>query len=251
MVIEWSNSRQRWQCTLPPLVVSIGYRHPRHQIHCCLTKRFCNWRMIYISKIWGCLNWLGKSQIGPSSHPFPSPYPRITQRQFSEPPPVCVLVPTNFASSHFIMIQFDSVVRTLYVQYTALLPLVKVSIRINSHSFHLYHKKCIPIGEPCFQSAFLTQMQHACKRAVRQDSLHAVSVGKSVTQPAGFEPARGDPIGFQVQRLNHSATTAGWRSRCRLYGRLFPTPTFTIWRYSALAMSGDHQVSDDQPDKLD
>ena len=26
--------------------------------------------------------------------------------------------------------------------------------------------------------------------------------------PAGFEPTRGDPIGFQVQRLNHSATTA-------------------------------------------
>ena len=25
---------------------------------------------------------------------------------------------------------------------------------------------------------------------------------------AGFEPARGDPIGFQVQRLNHSAITA-------------------------------------------
>ena len=25
---------------------------------------------------------------------------------------------------------------------------------------------------------------------------------------AGFEPAREDPIGFQVQRLNHSATTA-------------------------------------------
>ena len=28
------------------------------------------------------------------------------------------------------------------------------------------------------------------------------------SQPAGFEPARGDPIGFQVQRLNRSATTA-------------------------------------------
>ena len=27
--------------------------------------------------------------------------------------------------------------------------------------------------------------------------------------PAGFEPTRGNPIGFQVQRLNHSATTAG------------------------------------------
>ena len=31
---------------------------------------------------------------------------------------------------------------------------------------------------------------------------------KSFSQPAGFEPARGDPIGFQVQRLNRSATTA-------------------------------------------
>ena len=29
-----------------------------------------------------------------------------------------------------------------------------------------------------------------------------------ISQPAGFEPARGNPIGFQVQRLNHSATTA-------------------------------------------
>ncbi len=31
---------------------------------------------------------------------------------------------------------------------------------------------------------------------------------KIFSQPAGFEPARGNPIGFQVQRLNHSATTA-------------------------------------------
>ena len=31
---------------------------------------------------------------------------------------------------------------------------------------------------------------------------------KVISQPAGFEPARGNPIGFQVQRLNHSATTA-------------------------------------------
>ena len=27
------------------------------------------------------------------------------------------------------------------------------------------------------------------------------------TQPAGFEPARGDPNGFLVHRLNRSATT--------------------------------------------
>ena len=29
------------------------------------------------------------------------------------------------------------------------------------------------------------------------------------TLRAGFEPAREDPIGFQVQRLNHSAIAAG------------------------------------------
>ena len=31
---------------------------------------------------------------------------------------------------------------------------------------------------------------------------------KHISQSAGFEPARAEPIGFQVQRLNHSATTA-------------------------------------------
>lgn len=31
---------------------------------------------------------------------------------------------------------------------------------------------------------------------------------KNLPLRAGFEPARGDPIGFQVQRLNHSAITA-------------------------------------------
>ena len=31
---------------------------------------------------------------------------------------------------------------------------------------------------------------------------------KYLTQLAGFEPTRAEPIGFQVQRLNHSATTA-------------------------------------------
>ena len=31
---------------------------------------------------------------------------------------------------------------------------------------------------------------------------------KKRTQRAGVEPARGDPIGFQVQRLNHSAIAA-------------------------------------------
>ena len=31
---------------------------------------------------------------------------------------------------------------------------------------------------------------------------------KMISQLAGFEPTRAEPIGFQVQRLNHSATTA-------------------------------------------
>lgn len=31
---------------------------------------------------------------------------------------------------------------------------------------------------------------------------------KNLSQLAGFEPTRAEPIGFQVQRLNHSATTA-------------------------------------------
>ena len=31
---------------------------------------------------------------------------------------------------------------------------------------------------------------------------------KHLSQLAGFEPTRAEPIGFQVQRLNHSATTA-------------------------------------------
>ena len=35
--------------------------------------------------------------------------------------------------------------------------------------------------------------------------------GKHHTQPAGFEPARAEPNGFQVHRLNHSATTARMR----------------------------------------
>ena len=35
-----------------------------------------------------------------------------------------------------------------------------------------------------------------------------IQVIKRLSQLAGFEPTRAEPIGFQVQRLNHSATTA-------------------------------------------
>ena len=40
-----------------------------------------------------------------------------------------------------------------------------------------------------------------------KEKVTATSEKKSAL-PAGFEPTRGDPIGFQVQRLNHSAKAA-------------------------------------------
>ena len=39
---------------------------------------------------------------------------------------------------------------------------------------------------------------------------------KILSLRAGFEPARGDPIGFRVQRLNHSAITACKKRRLSL-----------------------------------
>jgi hypothetical protein len=42
-----------------------------------------------------------------------------------------------------------------------------------------------------------------------------------ISQPAGFEPARGDPTGFQVHRLNHSATAAYTACLSSIYIYLF------------------------------
>ena len=44
--------------------------------------------------------------------------------------------------------------------------------------------------------------EHSCEGASR---LCAPTLLKTNSLRAGFEPAREDPIGFQVQRLNHSA----------------------------------------------
>ena len=49
---------------------------------------------------------------------------------------------------------------------------------------------------------------------------------KKHAQSAGFEPARGDPNGFLVHRLNHSATTA------------IEYMTFKLDLYIALYVSG-------------
>ena len=44
--------------------------------------------------------------------------------------------------------------------------------------------------------------------ADRFEIVNAKSSVQKCSLRAGFEPAREDPIGFQVQRLNHSAITA-------------------------------------------
>ena len=39
-----------------------------------------------------------------------------------------------------------------------------------------------------------------------------IDIGNKISLRAGFEPALENPIGFRVQRLNHSAITAAWHS---------------------------------------
>ena len=41
------------------------------------------------------------------------------------------------------------------------------------------------------------------------------TAGKKYALSAGFEPARGDPNGFLVHRLNHSATTTDAQTMCK------------------------------------
>ena len=43
---------------------------------------------------------------------------------------------------------------------------------------------------------------------VRVVSVFKYGLEKKISQSTGFEPVRGDPNGFLVHRLNHSATTA-------------------------------------------
>ena len=50
-----------------------------------------------------------------------------------------------------------------------------------------------------------------------------------MAQPAGFEPARGNPIGFQVQRLNHSATNADIDHEDSLQDRFRSTWLGILW----------------------
>jgi hypothetical protein len=55
----------------------------------------------------------------------------------------------------------------------------------------------------------------------RGEKSKVIIVMKMISQPAGFEPARGDPNGFQVHRLNHSATTAYIKCQVVVYIHLF------------------------------
>ena len=84
---------------------------------------------------------------------------------------------------------------------------------------------------------------------------------KQFSQPAGFEPARGNPIGFQVQRLNHSATTAliciahrsGWQKINNILPEHetfhpLPTHTQTHKRNICLHFYGGNIYIDTKPD---
>ena len=80
--------------------------------------------------------------------------------------------------------------------------------------------KSHPAGfEPARGNPIGFQVQHlihsatnACKKIFDNESdfgIHfEIRYKISKSHPPGFEPARGNPIGFQVQRLNHSATNA-------------------------------------------
>ena len=51
-------------------------------------------------------------------------------------------------------------------------------------------------------------MKRNAKENVQREICPSSKKNCVVSLRAGFEPAREDPIGFQVQRLNHSAITA-------------------------------------------
>ena len=76
---------------------------------------------------------------------------------------------------------------------------------IQKHGFHIkglefsdggkrYH---IPTLTHCLHRQDARYGKHICDEKL-----------KKLTQSAGFEPARAEPNGFLVHRLNHSATTA-------------------------------------------
>ena len=64
-----------------------------------------------------------------------------------------------------------------------------------------------------FETLFLEKLEGDKSKSKQNEQRERVEKGrgkkKKKTLLAGFEPAREDPIGFQVQRLNHSAIAAG------------------------------------------
>ena len=63
------------------------------------------------------------------------------------------------------------------------------------------------MGQLCAEST-KTEAIDFKTSADRFEIVNAKSSVQKCSLRAGFEPAREDPIGFQVQRLNHSAITA-------------------------------------------
>ncbi len=54
-------------------------------------------------------------------------------------------------------------------------------------------------------------------------------MAKSISQPAGFEPARGNPIEFQVQRPNQSVTIVRYFIRLVITNLFFGSQKITLY----------------------
>ena len=85
-----------------------------------------------------------------------------------------------------------------------------------------------PLNVMC--AAFPSHLPLSNKRII------LVLAGKSISQLAGFEPTRAEPIGFQVQRLNHSAIAASFFMASANVGLylLYPHKNWNVFPYSSL-----------------
>jgi hypothetical protein len=75
------------------------------------------------------------------------------------------------------------------------------------HKYQIIPHKCIISRNPPTMN-IPGSKSHGVKPSMNTLSLPSSFWVKVITLRAGFEPAREEPIGFQVQRLNHSAIAA-------------------------------------------
>lgn len=88
-------------------------------------------------------------------------------------------------------------------------------------TLHRPMSRCVPSELPALFCADYRcrglQQRHETRAVKHSRPKNEKNTSPSGPQRAGFEPARGDPIGFQVQRLNHSAIAADGAVAPRLH----------------------------------